>query len=135
MTYCLSKLSPRCERVDVVCENMDMDCFRRPMKIFYSYTSFSHLVPVPIRIFTTRVSSNSRRIKYKYDLKLIHTDGYKLRDDQFTVKQVDSNTFEVYLNEACISPSNIQLDLKIEFYKESLYSSCLMNKIFVYVTD
>ena len=125
----------RCDRSHVICKYGDLECLRKPMKIFYSHATFSYLVPVPIKIFTTRVSTYSRRIKFKYDLKLIKSDGNSLREDQFSVKQVDSNTFEIYLLEQCLAAENIQLDLRIEFYSDNQFSSCLLNKVFVYVTD
>lgn len=118
-----------------MCKFGEMDCLRKPMKIFYSHTSFSHLVPVPIRIFTTRVNSYSRRIKLKYEFKLIDTQGLHLREDQFLVKQTDSNTFDIFLLEPCRAAENFQLELKIEFYNENQFSSCLLNKIFVYITE
>jgi hypothetical protein len=105
------------------------------MKIFYSYSTFSHLVPVPIKIFTTKVNTYSRRIKLKPDLKLVTAEGEVLREDQFSVKQVDTNTFEVYLMEACYATQNLQLELKIDFYTETQFSSCLLNKIFVFITE
>ena len=130
--------SPRCDRDRTsVCRYGDAsyhDCIRKPMKIFYSHSTFSHLVPVPVKIFTTRVTTYSRRIKFKYDLELVTSTGYTLTKDQFQVKQVDSNTFEIYLLKACLMQENIQLDLKIEFYNEAQFSSCIMNKVFVFIT-
>lgn len=125
----------RCDRAHVVCRYGDLECLRKPMKIFYSHATFSYLVPVPIKIFTTRVSTFSRKIKFKHDLKLVKADGNYLREDQFTVKQVDANTFEIYLLEQCLAAENIQLDLRIEFYSDNQFSSCLLNKVFVYVTE
>ena len=127
-------LSPRCDRERAVCRYGDPDyhdCLRRPMKIFYSHSTFSHLVPLPVKIFTTRVTTYSRRIKYKYELKLISASGSQLTEDEFKVKQVNNNTFEIYLLKQCHVAQNIQLDLKIEFYNEATFSSCLLNKVFV----
>ena len=105
------------------------------MKIFYSHSTFSYKVPVPVKIFTTRVTTYSRRIKFRYDLQLIDMKGRALTKEQFMVKMVDSNTFEIYLLEQCTANQNIQLDLKIEFYNEETFSSCLLNKVFVFVTE
>lgn len=130
--------SPRCDRERAVCRYGDPDyhdCLRRPMKIFYSHSTFSHLVPLPVKIFTTRVTTYSRRIKYKYELKLISASGSQLTEDEFKVKQVNNNTFEIYLLKQCHVAQNIQLDLKIEFYNEATFSSCLLNKVFVFITE
>jgi hypothetical protein len=128
--------SKRCERQNVICKYGDYDCLKKPMKIFYSYSSFSRYVPVPIRIFTTRIKTYSRRIRLQYDLNLISRDsGAPMSKDYFTVKQVDGNTFDVYLLEPSIEPENWQLDLRIEFYSHQTFSSCLLNKIFIYITD
>jgi hypothetical protein len=105
------------------------------MKIFYSHTSFSYLVPVPIRVFTTRVNTYSRRIRLEYDFKVTDSKGLHLREDQFLVKQTDANTFDVFLLEPCKAAENLQLELKIEFYNDNQFSSCLLNKIFVYITE
>ncbi len=125
----------RCDRLNAICKYGDLECLRRPMKIFYSYTSFSHLVPMPLRIFTTRVNVYSRRIKLKYDFKVTDSQGQHLREDQFLVKQTDDRTFDVYLLERCKANDNLSLELKVEFYQDSQFSSCLLNKIYVYVTD
>jgi hypothetical protein len=131
--------SSRCDRDRVVCRYGDVgyyDCLRKPMKIFYSHSTFSHLVPLPVKIFTTRVTTYSRRIKFRYDLQLVNNmNGKSLTKNQFMVKTVDSNTFEIYLLEHCVANQNIQLDLKIEFYNEDTFSSCLLNKVFVFVTE
>ncbi len=130
--------SPRCDRERAVCRYGDAnyhDCLRKPMKIFYSHSTFSNLVPVPVKIFTTRVTTYSRRIKYRYDLKLIKADGNSLTRDEFEVKQTDSNTFEIYLLKQCLVQENLELDLKIEFYNEETFTSCLLNKVFVFVTN
>lgn len=92
-------------------------------------------MPVPIKLFTTRVNTYSRRIKLKYEFKLIDSGGARLRDEQFLVKQVDTNTFDVYLLETCRANEDFQLELKIEFFNDNQFSSCLLNKIFVYVTE
>ena len=105
-----------------------------PMKIFYGYSTFSHMVPLPVRVFTARVTTYSRRIKFKTDLKLVRSNGNRLRQDQFEVRQLDSNTFEVFLLEQCLIDEKIQLELNIELYNENQFSSCLLNKIFVFVT-
>lgn len=105
------------------------------MKIFYSHSTFSHMVPVPVKIFTTRVTTYSRRIKFRYDLNLVTSTGTQLMRDEFMVKQVDNNTFEIYLLKQCLVSQNIQLDLKIEFYNEDTFSSCLLNKVFVFITE
>ena len=65
--------SSRCDRAPVVCKYGEMECLRKPMKIFYSYTSVSHMMQVPMRIFTTRVNTYSRRIKVKGDFKVVET--------------------------------------------------------------
>ena len=93
------------------------------------------MVPVPVKIFTTRVTTYSRRIKYRYDLKLVKADGNSLTRDEFEVKQTDSNTFEIYLLKQCLVQENLELDLKIEFYNEETFTSCLLNKVFVFVTN
>jgi hypothetical protein len=94
------------------------------------------MVPVPVKIFTTRVTTYSRRIKFRYDLTLVNTGtGDQLTKDEFMVKQVDNNTFEIYLLKQCLVSQNIQLDLKIEFYNEETFSSCLLNKVFVFITE
>jgi hypothetical protein len=112
-----------------------MECLRRPVKIFYSYTSISQMAQVPIRIFTTRVNSYSRRLKLKYEFKLLDFQGERLREDQFLVKQVDTNTFDVFLLEACRATESFKLELKIDFYNENQFSSCLSNQIYVIVTE
>ena len=131
--------SPRCDRERAVCRYGNPDyheCLRKPMKIFYSHSTFSHMVPVPVKIFTTRVTTYSRRIKFRYDLTLVNTGtGDQLTKDEFMVKQVDNNTFEIYLLKQCLVSQNIQLDLKIEFYNEETFSSCLLNKVFVFITE
>jgi len=104
------------------------------MKIFYSHSTFSSMVPVPVKIFTTRVTTYSRRIKYRYDLKLIN-NGNSLSRDEFEVKQTDNNTFEIYLLKQCLVQENLELDLKIEFYNEETFTSCLLNKVFVFITN
>ena len=105
------------------------------MKIFYSYTSFSYLVPVPIRIFTTRVNTYSRRIRLQHEFKVVDSNGGKLREDQFLVKQTDANTFDIYLLEPCKQSENLSLELKIDFFNDSQFSSCLLNRIFVFITE
>ena len=93
------------------------------------------MVPMPLRIFTTRVNVYSRRIKLKYDFKVTDSQGQHLREDQFMVKQTDDKTFDVYLLAPCKANDNLSLELKVEFYQDSQFSSCLLNKIYVYVTD
>jgi hypothetical protein len=105
------------------------------MKIFYSHTSFSYLVPVPIRIFTTKVNTYSRRIRLQYEFKVIDSQGMKLREDQFLVKQTDANTFDIYLLEPCKQAESLNLELKIDFYNDNQFSSCLLNRIFVFITE
>ncbi len=127
----------RCDRTPTVCRSVESDCLRKPVKIFYSYTTIQHAVQVPIKIFTTRVNTYSRRITLKPELKLTTVDGViRLRENQFAVKQTDSNTFEVFLLEPCSrSISQFDIDLKIDFYSEAHFTSCLLNKIHVDVID
>ncbi len=93
------------------------------------------MVPVPIRIFTTKVNTYNRRIRLQYEFKVVDSEGYRLREDQFMVKQTESNTFDIFLLEPCKQANNLQLELKIEFYYDSQFSSCLLNKIFVFISD
>ncbi|RNA08865.1 Fibulin-1 [Brachionus plicatilis] len=125
----------RCDRAPTTCRYAEPECLRKPMKIFYSYTSISYRVRAPIRIFTTRVNTYSRRIKLKYEFKLIDSNGNNLREDQFMVKQTESNTFDIFLLEQCRASESFQLELKIEFYNDIQFSSCLLNKIHVFVTE
>ena len=77
-------------------------------------------------------------MKLKPELKIVALDGgvVRLREDQFSVKQADANTFEVYLLEPCSrAVQQFEVDLKIDFYSESHFSSCLLNKIHVDVVD
>lgn len=129
------KNTNRCDRTNAICKYGDSACLREPMKIFYSHTSFSYMVPMPLRIFTTRVNVYSRRILLKYDFKVTDSSGQQLREDQFMVRQTDDRTFDVYLLERCKANDDFNLDLKIEFYQDERFSSCLLNKIHVYVTD
>lgn len=103
------------------------------MKIFYSYTSVSHVMPVPMRIFTTRVNTYSRRIKVKSDFKIVDSQGTHLSADQFMVKQTDANTFDIFLLEACRASEKFSMELKIEFYNENQFQSCLLNKIYLFI--
>lgn len=105
------------------------------MKIFYSYTSISYQVQVPIRIFTTRVKTYNHRVNLKYEFKLVDSHGNNLRENQFMVKQTESNTFDIFLLEQCRASESFQLELKIEFYNNYQFSSCLLNKIHVFVTE
>jgi hypothetical protein len=112
-----------------------MECLRKPVKIFYSHTSISVRSQVPLRIFTTRVNSYSRRIKLKYEFKLLDYQGGYVSQEQFTVKQIDTNTFDVYLLEPCRATESFKLELKIDFYNDNQFSSCLSNQIYVYVSE
>ncbi len=134
-TYINDLRSSRCDRVHDICRYGDLECLRRPSKIFYIPYTFSYLQPVPVKIFSTKVSTYSRRIKFRHEFKLVKTDGNHLREDQFEVKQIDANTFEIYLLEQCLVAQNIQLELKIEFYSDNQFQSCLLNKVFVFVTE
>lgn len=125
--------SSRCDRAPVVCKYGEMECLRKPMKIFYSYTSVSHMMQVPMRIFTTRVNTYSRRIKVKGDFKVVDSSGAHLREDQFMVKQTDPTTFDIYLLEQCKTAEKFSLELKIEFYNEVQFQSCLLNKIYLFI--
>lgn len=88
---------------------------------------------VPMRIYTTRVNTYSRRIKVKSDFKVVDSQGSHLREDQFMVKQTDPNTFDIYLLEQCKVSEKFSLELKIEFYNEYQFQSCLLNKIYLFV--
>lgn len=125
--------SSRCDRAPVVCKYGEMECLRQPSKIFYSYTSISHQATVPMRIFTTRVNTYSRRIKVKSDFKVIDSKGVQLREDQFVVKQSDPNTFDIFLLEQCKVSEKFSMELKIEFFNEYQFQSCLLNKVFLFI--
>jgi hypothetical protein len=128
-----TKKSSRCDRAPVVCKYGEMDCIKKPMKIFYSYSSISSTSQVPLRIFTTRVNTYSRRIRIKHEFKIIDSQGQHLREDQFLVKQTDLNTFDIFLLEPCKASDRFSMELKIEFYNENQFQSCLLNKIYLFV--
>lgn len=129
------------------CHSWDTECLRKPVSYSYNFLTLPSRIPIPVRtghldLFSMRGPLwASATVQFDLELNEVRAPSdvaqHKVDRNVFGLRRSTSspNQAILSLNKSIIGPQEIELQLNMEMYQNSVFSGIAVVKIYIYVTQ
>lgn len=132
----------RCVRTSRYCRVDDLSCLRSPSHYSYNFITFVSMLPIPstgqLELFTMR-GSHQPDSTIQFTMALVDVRAppgvARATESCFALKRPMPSQAVLVLTRTIPGPQEIELDLSMEIYHDSMFVGSAVAKIFIFVSQ
>ncbi|KAK0170128.1 hypothetical protein PV328_010728 [Microctonus aethiopoides] len=132
----------RCTRTSRYCPSDDLACFRSPSHYSFNFITFVSLLPIPssgqLELFTMKGTHLPGSI-VRFSMALVDARAPpgipRATESYFALRRPSQSQAVLVLTRSIPGPQEIELDLSMEIYHNTIFAGSAVAKLFIFVTQ